>query len=506
MARRWADTTPAAPLLLVTLVAALAGVLRWPLRDVPAGIDEAGYLVVGARWDGPGRSTYGDYFVDRPPGLVTLFRVAAEHGGLPTVRLLGIVCVVLVVLLCALAAWRTTRTQGPGAAGTAAVVAAAAAAVWTNAPRMGAGPVNAELLAAVPVALVLVLLPRAVERVRAGHRWSAALGLVVAGASAVLAVSVKQNMLDGGVFAVSGLLACWWTGRLTTRAWLRAALVLAAGAVATAPVVLEWSARHGTGPGELLAAVYGFRVDAITVTTALRGEQNLQRAGEMTTAALVSGAPLVAAVLVWGVAASVLRHRRRADPWGIALLVTTSYAAVSVGLGSSFWLHYLVEMVVPLSVGAGWVAGRSVGARRTVTAVLAVAAVVAAPSWVSVAAMDAPAPQTTLGEAVAAVARPGDSIVTSVGMPVVVESSGLPSPYPYLWALPAYVLDTDERALRSLVGRPDGPTWLVVAEDPVDTALAEVARQEYRPVAGGCGGQVWLRRDQRRPTPTVPAC
>ena len=46
----------------------LATVLvRVPLVRLPLSSDEAGFLVVGGQW-GPGRSLYGDYWVDRPPG------------------------------------------------------------------------------------------------------------------------------------------------------------------------------------------------------------------------------------------------------------------------------------------------------------------------------------------------------------------------------------------------------------------------------------------------------
>ena len=84
---------------------------------------------------------YGDYWVDRPPLLITLFRIAADAGGLVPLRLLGCLATVLTILG---AAHLARRLGGRGAAGWAAL----AAAVLLVTPLTGAQSVNGELLAA----------------------------------------------------------------------------------------------------------------------------------------------------------------------------------------------------------------------------------------------------------------------------------------------------------------------------------------------------------------------
>ena len=44
---------------------------------------------MGAQWNGAGSSLYGNYFVDRPPLLVSIFRCAASLGGITALRLIG---------------------------------------------------------------------------------------------------------------------------------------------------------------------------------------------------------------------------------------------------------------------------------------------------------------------------------------------------------------------------------------------------------------------------------
>ena len=73
------------PVLAVFLAAAVAASVRLLLLTVPLSPDEAGFLLVAQQWH-PGTSLYGDYWVDRPPGLIALFGLAPGPTGL---RLLG---------------------------------------------------------------------------------------------------------------------------------------------------------------------------------------------------------------------------------------------------------------------------------------------------------------------------------------------------------------------------------------------------------------------------------
>jgi hypothetical protein len=85
----------------------------------------------------------------------------------------------------------------------------------------------------------------------------------------------------------------------------------------------------------------------------------------------------------------------------------------------------------------------------------------------------------------AAHARPGDTGVVAFGDPVLLQASGLASPYPQLWSLPVRVRDPHLTALTTVLRSPRRPTWLVVDGDSlatwgVDSATAQqVADRRY---------------------------
>jgi hypothetical protein len=118
-------------------------------------------------------------------------------------------------------------------------------------------------------------------------------------------------------------------------------------------------------------------------------------------------------------------------------------------------------------------------------------------------------PQTAeelVGKAIAGASRAGDSIVTVPGRPNVTYAAGLPSPYPYLWALPARTLDPGSARLKKLLAGPSAPTWVVAVRrlhrPPSPGSLGATIVQHYRPVARICGKTVYLNRDVERRPPT----
>ncbi|MFT4262248.1 MAG: hypothetical protein QM572_02605, partial [Nocardioides sp.] len=86
----------------LVVAASLVGVCVARLWHVaaPLSSDEAGFLMVARQWH-PGSSLYGDYWVDRPPGLITLYRVADLAGGTVALRVVGLVAVLVAVALAA---------------------------------------------------------------------------------------------------------------------------------------------------------------------------------------------------------------------------------------------------------------------------------------------------------------------------------------------------------------------------------------------------------------------
>jgi hypothetical protein len=114
---------------------------------------------------------------------------------------------------------------------------------------------------------------------------------------------------------------------------------------------------------------------------------------------------------------------------------------------------------------------------------------------------------SVVGEAVGHAARPGDTIVSALGAADVVRGSGLRSPYPYLWSLPAHTLDPHLEGLRALLEGPHAPTWIVVNGHGAEAFLRATTGHDvsrlYDDTGVLCGRHVFLREGVARPAPRV---
>src|SRR4029079_153928 len=88
------ETAPADrfPTALVAIAAVVSIALRARFLTTPLTSDEGGYLAVARAW-ASGKTLYGQAWVDRPQGLLVLFRVwDALTGGSPVaIRAMAIV-------------------------------------------------------------------------------------------------------------------------------------------------------------------------------------------------------------------------------------------------------------------------------------------------------------------------------------------------------------------------------------------------------------------------------
>lgn len=194
--------------------------------------------------------------------------------------------------------------------------------------------------------------------------------------------------------------------------------------------------------------------------------------------------------------------------WGLA--ATLAWATASSLLGGRFWDHHLVELIVPLALAAGLTAGRraappDVGVLWPRLAA-GIVVIVALDHWVGGFTMTLPHRGVAIGEAIAAVARPGDTLVSAVGDAEAVDASRLRSPYPCLWTLPAQVDDPDLSRLTRLMAGPARPTWLVAWERPSFPApvlrrLGGVVSAHYDSVGVVCGQTIFVRNDVVRQRP-----
>ena len=111
------------------------------------------------------------------------------------------------------------------------------------------------------------------------------------------------------------------------------------------------------------------------------------------------------------------------------------------------------------------------------------------------------------GEAVAAAAERGDTLVVFGGRADLQDASGLGSPYPYLWSLPMRARDPGYDDLRAVLTGPDAPTWLVewagFGSWRADGAaeLERVVEERYAVNGVTCNGHpVYLLRGLHRPS------
>ena len=205
-----------------------------------------------------------------------------------------------------------------------------------------------------------------------------------------------------------------------------------------------------------------------------------------------------------------------AAPEHVALGVVLVYGAWAMVVGGSYWPHYLLQLAVGLGLGAGIVAsqaGRPAVLMRRWSGVAVGSAVL---GFVLVAVVYAVVPkvwfQERVGEWLGASAARGDTAVVTYGHPVVLETSGVGTPYPYLWSLPMRTLDPDQRRLRRLVAGPEAPTWIVQMNGfdswGIDDGgrLRALVESRYDVVARVCGKTMWLRTGLERPLAPEPDC
>jgi hypothetical protein len=116
------------------------------------------------------------------------------------------------------------------------------------------------------------------------------------------------------------------------------------------------------------------------------------------------------------------------------------------------------------------------------------------------------------GEAVAAAARPGDTLTVFGGRPDIQYFAGLPSPYPYLWSLPMRTLDPEYTRLVDLLESARAPTWFVLWapigswDAPGADDLRAALDARYDEHGRNCNDRpIYLLRGVVRP-PVTPDC
>ena len=465
----------------VAIAAVLAVLARLPALTRPIRADEAGFLLVGGSWHPGPDSLYGDYWVDRPPALIAVFHAIDLAGGQTTLRLIGALVAGLSVLLAA----RVAAAAGPQRC--VPWAAAIAAALLSN-PMIDVVAVKGELLA-VPLVLGSILLT-----LHAVRRRSALLALA-AGVVGASALGLKQNLAGALVFAAVLLVTAGLTGRLPGRTVLRLGAAGLIGAALPVLATIGWALAEGVRLSTLWYAVYGFRSDAARVIADGSADAPTRRAWLLLGIAVASG---LACVLL-GLFVHLRALWRDNPPVVAGTVAVVLLDVVGLVAGGSYWQDYLTPLIPGAVLCTALLAGRDdrTGRRMRILVIAAgVSAALAMLFWlVWNLAGQQEFDEVHTGTAIAEAAEPGDTLVVFGGRADLQSTSGLGSPYPYLWSLPMRTRDPGYADLHALLTGPDAPTWLVEWVDfdawtPVGAdALEQVVRERYAEHGTACNGQ-----------------
>lgn len=340
--RRW-------PLALVA-AGALAALLRLLFSGMPLTSDEGGYGVVVRLWQS-GAELYDEAWVDRPQGLLLVFRGVLALGDSPEALRLAAVAVALLVLV--LSALVARRLLGERAAIYASFLLATAGA----SPFIESFTLSGELIASLFAVGSMLAFLRYLERRELGFA-------LVAGLLTGCAVMMKQSGFDAGLAALVFLL---WKERARRGVRAATALVLAA----LVPVAVAAAAAPDLG--NWWHAVVTYRFEGDSILTGSPGTRLLMLLVGLRPAALALAVPLLLAVGGWRSAPLLLRL------WLLAALV-------GVAGGGNFWRHYWIQIVPPLAMIAALRLKAMIesGEIRKLVRVIPLAAATAFSLWVTV--------------------------------------------------------------------------------------------------------------------------
>jgi 4-amino-4-deoxy-L-arabinose transferase-like glycosyltransferase len=484
------------PLCLIVVLVRATYVLR-PLRN-----DEGGYLLAARQWRGGGEFMYGDYFVDRPPLLMLLFKVASLTEWDQAIRVLAIPFVLLFVL----AGWRAgTLLGGPAGGRWAAVVAAGIMC----SPAMAAEQADGELFGAALVMAALALALSAWNADSATRRFGWA---VAAGAVAAAAPLIKQSLLEG-LLLLTGLvvLGHWSQGAARRRALLVGGGSLL-GALLVCSLFVVWLAAAHIAPADAWHDLVGSRGVAFDTLWSTSPDDNIRRAGQLLVLGSITG--LLPVVVTWLLAARRGPGRGTVEVKLITPLLV--FGVVGIASGGAYWPAYLLQLA-PAAVLAAGAMAPSISApgawMRGFSRVIVVAAVVGTlVSGVVYATVPSAWSSQRTGEWLADSKAASDTGFVAYGLPSVLEAADVPSPYPHLWSAAMRSEDPEQLRLRATLAGPTAPTWIVQVNGlnawGIDdrSRLRDLIRQRYRIVAEICGHRVWLRQDVTRDLAAPPRC
>lgn len=467
--------------------------MRWRYLFTPITADEGGYLAVARAW-GRGSVLYRDVWVDRPQGLVVLFRIWNDIGlGSPIgVRLLALAACLAGAAACGCIA---RRLVGPGAATWAALVVGVLASV----PQYEGFIANAELLSCAMGAVALAVLLGAFW----GRPQPSLARLASAGLLGMAALSIKQSGFDAVAAGALVLLFVCLRRGWTRRARLLAIPALAVGALVPLAVMMLHGAA--TGWSRWWYAVAGYRLDQ---RSALRNAEwdRYHATASIAMPKLWPAIVLCALLLLWRVRRSELQA-------AVLLVLWAALAVLAFLMGGQFFRHYWVILAFPLGTACGVLVSL---VRQRWVAWWAVVGMIAVPLLAFLNSMTIPENlvgqrlsddgrllrSEQVGEWFEDVRRPGDTVYALCASAALYGNVSTDPPYPYLWfALIPQVPGARDRLVQLFEG--DGaPTYVAQFQaarlcDPSGAVERSLASR-YRAVGNIDGIVIYARSDRQR--------
>jgi Dolichyl-phosphate-mannose-protein mannosyltransferase len=482
------------PTRFVLAGAILSIALRARFITTPLSEDEGGYLAVARAW-ASGKSLYTQAWVDRPQGLLVLFRLWDDltGGSAEAIRVMAIVFGCVAVFGVAYAVF---ALAGRRAAAIAAVLVAVASANARIEGFIANGELLAGAVAAAGVAAACAYLFR-----DHGRSWLFASGLL-----AGLAMSLKQSGFDGFL----AVMVCIAVGGLTReRRWRE---VVREGAICVAGVASVLAALFLDGLflgfHAWWYAIAGYRIGGLNASDADWHRFNItSHIAEPTILPLAIAATV--GVFVWIARSGRIRRSTVLVPAWIC------FAVVAFVTGGLFHRHYWVTLTFPFAAAAAIAIGqrwKCQGWRGRLSAPIAIAltCLVAIPSLISTAHVvvlgrDAAAleahddPRLVINEHVAQWysehKSPGSTLYVLCASAALYAEADAIAPYPYLWLDGVQHGRGAQPELVSLFAGPAAPTFVAKFQSALSCnptgQVAQLLRDRYT-VAANLDGTVML--------------
>jgi hypothetical protein len=480
-------------------MAAVASILlRLRFVFTPLSVDEGGFVAISRAW-AHGATLYRDVWVDRPQGLLVLFRLwdIVSLGNEESVRAMAMLLGSIMVVAGA-EIGRRLHSRRAGMLAAVFVAATSSAAVFEGFIA------NGELLSGTFSALA-VAAGATVIVARLSVRWFA-----VAGVFGALAVSIKQSGVDGfgAVFAWLTLAAAFGFGG-ERRRHLGGLAALVGGFVAMATPFIV----HGaiTGWSRWRYAFIGYRAGS---RSALRGA-NWDLFFETWSRARLVFLPMVFVALL-AVLVATVRGRVRREPgpywtsplWLLPLWLVT--ASLTFASGGQFFPHYWVVLAAPVAISAAIAVAQwpfsagvvALGGFAILPAVGTTMAIANLPrdQIPTVASGDARSVKDEeIGRWFARERQPGETLYVFCASAAAYAQADADPPFPYLWLDGVNRVPGAKERLADLLTDPERAPTFVARFQSEELCGVEhgILDELYQPFTTVEGVPIWVRNDRR---------